>query len=73
MKSKPKPAVKIAAKPAPVIEPDEVDEIEEVEPESTPEPEASPEPAAHTALDETVPGGRYLVNGIMVNADGEPI
>jgi hypothetical protein len=24
-------------------------------------------------LDETVPGGRYIVNGRLVNANGEPI
>ena len=24
-------------------------------------------------LDETVPGGRYLVNGVLVDANGEPI
>jgi hypothetical protein len=23
--------------------------------------------------DETVPGGRYIVNGVEVNADGEPL
>lgn len=29
--------------------------------------------AQEKKLDETVPGGRYLVNGVLVNADGEPV
>ncbi len=29
--------------------------------------------AAALEMDKTVAGGKYLVNGVMVNADGEPI
>jgi len=31
------------------------------------------QPAPQTRLDQTVPGGRYLVNGRLVNANGEPL
>jgi hypothetical protein len=31
----------------------------------------APEQPARAALDTTVPGGRYLVNGRLVNANGE--
>lgn len=41
----------------------------------------APEKAAQTATadpnqpvhDKTIPGGKYLVNGVLVNANGEPI
>lgn len=39
-----------------------------------PPPAAGPTPApAPRRRDETVPGGRFLVNGRLVNAQGEPI
>lgn len=78
-----KPILKKAARPAAVPEPPaQVEEpVEEVvedvptpEPELEPVAELEPEPAVEaTASDRTVPGGRYLVNGVFVNANGEPI
>lgn len=39
-----------------------------------PEPATTePKPAAPTPADETVVGGRYLVNGELVDANGMPI
>lgn len=73
MKGKSTP--KSAAKPAPMPvepEPEEIeveDELEPVDVEIDEEVEAAPS----GRLDETVPGGRYLVGGKLVNADGEPI
>jgi hypothetical protein len=60
--------------PAPVVAaPDETPETELAveEPKAAAAPE--PEPASDGGLDETVPGGRYLVDGKLVNAHGEPI
>lgn len=37
------------------------------------EAQAQAEAEAARPLDETVPGGRYVVNGVTVDADGEPV
>lgn len=64
-KAAPPEPVKAPVEAAPdepeMVEPDEVDAA----PEPTPEPDRK--------LDETVPGGRYLVDGKLVDANGEPI
>jgi hypothetical protein len=36
-----------------------------------PAPEPAPEP--ESPMDETIAGGRYLRDGVLVNAEGEPI
>lgn len=59
-----KPAAKATQKPVPepeIVEDETLVEVEEFE------------PARRGPSDETIPGGRYLVGGRLVNAEGEPI
>lgn len=42
------------------------------QPPVTPSPEKVEEAPVRRS-DETVPGGRYIVNGVLVNCNGEPI
>lgn len=43
----------------------------EAKPATKPAPEKPAKP--ERPIDETVEGGRYIVDGVEVNADGEPI